>query len=91
MHCFAGCETSAVLGAIGLSIGDLFDRPLGESAGGRSPWSARDVLDVAMREVAVVAVVAADLTERRPITAADWFRLSQASSRLGRLVQMVRA
>jgi hypothetical protein len=43
-----------------------------------------------MAEVAVVAIVAADLAERRPISPSDWYRLSQASSRLARLDQLVR-
>ncbi|MEU9821622.1 toprim domain-containing protein [Pseudonocardia alni] len=28
LHCFAGCETESVLGALGLSYRDLFDAPL---------------------------------------------------------------
>ncbi len=90
LHAFCGCSTEAVLGAIGLSIGDLFDRPLVDAAGGRSPWSARDVLDLALAETAIVAIVAADLLEHRTVTPADWARVAQASSRLGALDRVVR-
>ncbi len=91
LHCFAGCETGDVLASLGLELADLFDRPLDHSRDRvRRAWSASDVLDLALAEVAVVAVVAADLAERRPISATDWYRLSQASSRLARLDQLVR-
>jgi len=29
LHCFAGCAASDVVGAVGLSLADLFDKPLG--------------------------------------------------------------
>ena len=35
LHCFAGCETLEVVAAIGLSLGDLFDEPLTQGAGGQ--------------------------------------------------------
>ncbi len=89
--CHAGCETGDVLSSLGLELADLFDRPLDHSRERvRRAWSASDVLDLVLAEVAVVAVVAADLAERRPISATDWYRLSQASSRLARLEQLVR-
>ena len=66
LHCFAGCETDAVLAALGLELRDLFDQPVNFGApAARSPWHPRDVLDLAMRETATVAVVASDLIERR--------------------------
>ena len=91
LHCFAGCETGAVLASLGLQLADLFDRPLDHSRDRvRRAWSASDVLELALAEVAVVVVVAADLAEGRPVSATDWHRLSQASSRLARLDQLVR-
>ncbi len=91
LHCFAGCDTGDVLASLGLDLADLFDRPLDHSRDRlRRAWSVSDVLATAMAEVAVVAIVAADLAERRPISPSDWYRLSQASSRLARLDQLVR-
>ncbi len=91
IHCHGGCETGAVLGGIGLTLRDLYDAPLGHSRERvRRPWNAYDVLDVVRAETAVVAIVAADLAERRSINAADWARLAQASSRLARLDKLVR-
>ena len=90
LHCFAGCETGAVLAALGLELRDLFDQPLNFGApAARSPWHPRDVLDLAMRETATVAVVASDLIERRAITPADWARLADAARRLRHLIETV--
>ena len=91
LHCFAGCETSAVLASAGLELADLFDRPLGHSRERvRRPWSASDVLSLVLEEAVVVGLIASDLLDQRTIAAADWQRLAQASQRLDRLATMVR-
>jgi hypothetical protein len=85
LHAFCGCETEAVLGAIGLSITDLFDAPLAHhaapSAANRVP--ARDLLSAISEEVSVVAVIATDLLDRQVISQEDWARLAQAVRRIG--------
>jgi hypothetical protein len=30
IHCFAGCSAAEVLAAVGLSLGDLYPKPLGD-------------------------------------------------------------
>lgn len=90
LHCFGGCETSAVLGAVGLELRDLYDVRLGDGIKGtRSPWNPRDVLGLVLREAAIVAVVGADVAERRAISEADWSRLAAASRRLATLADVV--
>ncbi|HXQ01008.1 MAG TPA: hypothetical protein VN845_13210 [Solirubrobacteraceae bacterium] len=85
LHDFGGCETGAVLAALGLTLADLFDKPLvGNFAPSRSRIPARDLLEVISEEVTVVAIVASDVLERRSITEADWQRLAQAAARIGR-------
>jgi hypothetical protein len=92
LHCFAGCETGAVLASLGLELTDLFDRPLDHSRERvRRAWSASDVLSLVLEETAVVAVIASDVLDRRTIAEADWQRLARASQRLDRLATMVRA
>ena len=92
VHCFAGCSTEDVLGAVGVELRDLFDRPLADAApAARSPWSPRDVLELVLAETAVVAVVASDVADRREVAAADWQRLAQSAARLARIAQAVRA
>jgi len=83
VKCFAGCATGDVLASLGLKFSDLFPQRLGEHKPmKRSPWPARDVLDLATREATVVAIVASDVLEGRSVSAADWARLAQATARL---------
>lgn len=67
IHCFAGCAASDVLAAVGLSLADLYDRPLGHH---RSPLSkaqrrrndqALELLRALKHEI-VVTALAADRT-----------------------------
>lgn len=83
MHGFCGHGTDEILGAVGLSMSDLFDAPRGEHKPmARSSWNARDVLELAIVEIHVVGIVASDIQQRRTISEQDWQRLSQASGRL---------
>jgi hypothetical protein len=85
IHCFAGCEPGEILSAVGLSLSDLFDRPLAHQvppARWRIP--ARDLLEVISAEVSVVSIVAADLLAKKTVAEADWLRLSTAASRIHR-------
>lgn len=86
LKCFAGCAVGDVLQAIDLESRDLFERPMaGVALHGtrlRSPWNARDVLDLAVVEIHIVGIVASDILQRRTIGEQDWQRLSQASGRL---------
>ncbi len=91
LKCWAGCDTQAVLDAMGLRFADLFPQPLGNLPPVRSPWNARDVLALAMREATTVAIVAADLLEHRDVSEADWQRLATAHGRLSTLVSEVLA
>jgi hypothetical protein len=90
LHGFCGHSTDEILRAVGLTLADLFDGPRGEHAPlPRSPWTARDVLELAMIEVHVVGIVAADILQRRAVSERDWERLSKASSRLLAMVNEV--
>jgi hypothetical protein len=90
LKCFAGCETEAVLASIGLTFSDLYETSIGEHEPlRRSPWAARDVLDLVMVEAHVVGVIASDLLQKRTISEADWRRLSQAAGRLVGIANVV--
>jgi hypothetical protein len=83
IKCFAGCDTAAVLAAAGLTFGELFDASLGDfKPAHRSPWNARDVVDLAVVEAHVVGLIASDIARRRNVSDAEWHRLSQAAGRL---------
>lgn len=84
LHAFCGCDTEAVLGALGLTITDLFDAPRTHASRStsRKTVSARDVLEILSQEINFVALLAADLLERKEITQDDWQRLAKAAGRI---------
>ncbi|HET9215358.1 MAG TPA: hypothetical protein VFR18_00165 [Terriglobia bacterium] len=91
LHAFCGCETKAVLDAIGLKFADLFDAPLTLRASSRCVrFSARDLLEVVSKEMSVAAVIASDFLERRSISNEDWARLALAAQRIGATRDYVR-
>ncbi len=92
LHCFAGCDTAAVLSSVDLTLADLFDRPLDHTRAHTTPaWRAGDVVDLVMEESTVIALVGNDCLEQRQISQRDWERLAQAVRRINRLATMVRA
>jgi hypothetical protein len=85
LHDFGGCEVGAVLAALGLSLPDLFDKPLGNFPPSRSRIPARDLLEIISEEVSVAAIVIADVLAGKAVDEEDWRRLSQAAARIGRV------
>jgi len=89
VHCFAGCDASAICTAIGIELRDLFrdDRR-------RRRWhdevqdemrrriSAREILDALGNEIAVGAYIVADFIEGRTIDGDTWERLALAHRRI---------
>ncbi len=83
MHCFAGCKTDDVLGAVGLQLADLFpqrERPL-------RPQPAPGVSRTALRAAAefegmVLRVIQFDRAKGRQIGAEDQERERLATQRI---------
>jgi hypothetical protein len=83
LHCFAGCPVGDVLDALGLSLADLFDRPVEHcTPPSRSRIPARDVLEVVAFEVSVAAIIAHDMLASREIGELGWQRLETACNRI---------
>jgi len=90
LHCFGGCSPEAVLESVGLRFADLYDRPLGEfSPLKKSPFNARDVLDLVVREALTISIIASDFVRGRKISTLDADRLFSATTRLHRVVDLV--
>ena len=89
LHCFSGCSPEAVLSSVGLGFADLFDRPLGEFAPQKSPFNARDVLDLVVREAMTIAIIASDFYQQRSISTLNAERLFSATNRLNRIADLV--
>jgi hypothetical protein len=85
LHDFAGCETAAVLGVLGLAVADLFPERLTNAAPvrDRAHWHAqRAAFDAICDEINVIAIAAGDLAVGRPLSARDTERLSYATARV---------
>ena len=85
---FGGCETESVLGAIGLSMTDLFPKPLGDLQRSNSTIPARDVLLILDHEVLVSVLILNDVLSHRTINDTQFDRLARAAFRIGQARDM---
>lgn len=84
LHDFAGCPTEDVLGALGLSLSDLFEKPLGHSfAPTHSRISARDALEAVDHEILVAVLILDEVLTQRKVSPRQMVRLTQAAGRIG--------
>lgn len=85
LHDFAGCETEAILAAIGLEFAALF--PARSTTQQRSPLVSRvaamDALAAIDHEAHVVAIIGADFLQHREIDPPTWQRLALVAQRIG--------
>jgi len=82
IHCFAGCDTHSVLGAIGLELHDLFPKCLGDFKKTSRPFPAVDVLRAVGFESLVVANTGTKMLNGEPLTQEDRERLSLSVGRI---------
>ena len=86
VRCFAGCEVSTIVAAIGLELSDLFPpRPITHTgpipAHRRPKISDRDLLEIIRREVSIIATAGEELLAG-PLAPPDLERLRTAVRRL---------
>jgi len=84
IHCFAGCDVHDVLGAVGMSISDLFPlRALDHRVGPeRRPFPATDCFRAVVFECLVVCAAAVAMLAGEPFSEVDRARLILATSRI---------
>lgn len=90
LHCFALCEASAVLEAIGLQLADLYERRLSpltpehrrelKQFGQIAAWRA--AVNCLTLEVSVAHIAASDVLNGKPLTREDHARLATAVDRI---------
>ncbi len=99
LHCFGGCGVEEVLGAVQLELDALFPPRLTarEEGGGRGytsrlsrPFDARQALEGVAQDVGVVAIIAGDAMNGRPIDDETRARFFRACGRIAAAVEMVR-
>lgn len=90
LHCFGGCGTDAVLGALGLEMIDLMPERLDHSlAPIRKPWTGDDALRCLAYEAGVVGLVTSDLMAGKEHTDADLGRFFRAASNINKALEYV--
>jgi hypothetical protein len=90
IHDFAGCTTSDVLAAVGLTLEDLFPARQGGYSGARErrPFSALDILRCVAFESLLVSISAQNLANGGELSEFDRKRLLLAASRLQSAVEV---
>lgn len=89
VHCFGGCGTDEVLGALGLTMTDLFPDRLGDFAPRRGDFTAMDALKALQFESSVVAIAAADVADGRALDEVDVHRICKAVGRITEALEFV--
>jgi hypothetical protein len=86
LHCHAGCDVGAIVGALGLDLADLFP-PRGDDDKRpprvRKPWRAADVIAALRGELLVAWVILGDVAAGKAIPEADRLRAAEAVQRIG--------
>ena len=93
LHCFAGCTVSEIVGAVGMTMEDLFpERAAGEHSAPQRPRkiiTATQALDMLHTEAQTAALCAANLAYGVTLTDDDRALLLQAAGRIAYVRQEV--
>jgi len=90
MHCFGGCGTDAVLASLNLTVSDLFPERLPEHSYQRArAFTAMDALRALTFEGTVVALVASDMAEGKPVSEIDAQRVRVSVGRIATALEFV--
>lgn len=91
LHCFGGCETSDVLGAIGLDFEDIMpDKAMGNFKKDRKPFYAMDILGIIKFEATLTYIYASDMAKGLVLTSNDKERLLLAASRINHAYEVAK-
>ena len=89
LHCFAGCETAAVLGAVGMDMTDLFppdekrrEYPQNGKPSMKPTFFASDLMRIIGFEALVVQIVAFDIANGKPLSKETQDRMLVAYQRI---------
>jgi hypothetical protein len=96
IHCFGGCDPTAIVSSLSLTLADLFPPNNWRAAGihGSRPrrprvdWAA--AIEACERDLILVKIVLAQLAAREPINDEDAAACQRAATRVYRLLQEAR-
>ena len=91
LHCFAGCHSTEIVAAVGLSLADLFNTPTNyvKPLPKQQRWNWRALLQTVGHESLVVAIAAGDMSKNITLSDDDKERLSEAVTRIRAAVELV--
>ena len=91
LHCFCGCETSDVLGAIGLTFTDIMPEQVkGNFKKEKRPFYALDILEIIKFEAMLTFLYASDMSKGLSLTNQDRKRLLLAASRINHAFEVTK-
>ena len=91
LHCFGGCETSVVLGAIGLDFTDIMpDKASGSFKKDKKPFYAMDILGIIKFESTLTYIYASNMAQGLTLSSADKERLLLATSRINHAYEVAK-
>lgn len=91
LYCFGGCETSEVLGAIGLDFSDIMpEKAMGNFKRDKKLFYAIDILNIIKFEATLTYIYAADMAKGLTLTSNDRERLLLAASRINHAYEVAR-
>jgi hypothetical protein len=89
LHCFAGCETVNIVGALGMDMTDLFppdekrrEYPVEGKPKIKPAFYASDLLRIIAFETSVVMICAYDMSKGKTLSDEDRQRLNVARERI---------
>ena len=83
LHCFAGCETADVLGALGLKFEDIMPNQCkGNFPKEKSPFYASEILQSTWKEAQITLACALHMSKGHKLCDSDLNRLTVAAARL---------
>jgi len=91
IHCYAECEAEEIMTAMGLTLAELFEKPLyhrGTPIPRRDRWDARASLKLLDNESRIALMAAIAVVEGRPLDATDLERVRMAQSRIARIMEI---
>jgi hypothetical protein len=83
LHCFAGCETSDVLGSLGLKFEDIMpNQRKGNFPKEKNPFYASEILQTTWNEAQITLACALHMSKGNKLCDSDLNRLTVAAARL---------
>lgn len=90
LKCWAGCSAHEIVGALGMTMSDLFPKTEQHHVrGNRRAFNASDAIATVARDALVVACAAAKLRSGEQLSTEDMDALVKAAGRCGRIAEEV--